>query len=333
MSSTNNRPPAIGILGTGSYLPPKVLTNKDLEKMVDTTDEWIRTRTGIVERHIVEEGQACSDLAAEAAKRACEAAGCTPEDIDLIICATFTPDTLCPSTACHIQGKIGNKKAFAFDLSAACSGFVFALSTAWHFLETGKYKRALVIGSEAMSRFIDWEDRNTCVLFADGAGAVVLGPVDEGKGILSEFMQCDGSQTELIIIPGCGSLNPADAAVLEGRQQYLKMLGNDVFKFAVRIVGEAVEKALEPTGLKQEDIDWLIPHQANIRIIEAAGKRLNLPPERLVMNLDRCGNTSAATVPIALDEIVREGKVKDGDILAFVAFGGGLTWGANIIRW
>jgi 3-oxoacyl-[acyl-carrier-protein] synthase-3 len=201
------------------------------------------------------------------------------------------------------------------------------------FIESGQYKHALIIGSEAMSRFIDWEDRNTCVLFADGAGAVVIGPVEEGRGILSEHMCSDGSQTDLIIIPGCGSRRPASTEVLQTRQQYLKMLGNDVFKFAVRIVGEAVEKALEPTGLNQDDIDWLIPHQANIRIIEAAGKRLNLPRERLVVNLDRCGNTSAATVPIALDEIVREGKVKSGDILAFVAFGGGLTWGANIVRW
>jgi 3-oxoacyl-[acyl-carrier-protein] synthase III len=329
----NQRHRAIGILGTGSHLPPRVLTNHDLEKIVDTSDEWIRSRTGIVERHIVDDGVACSDLAAEAGRRACEAAGVDPSEIDLIICATFTPDTICPSTACHVQGKLGNTRAFAFDLEAACSGFVYSLSVAWHFLETGRYRHALVMGSEAMSRFIDWEDRNTCVLFADGAGAVVLGEVEEGKGILSEHMGADGSQTDLIIIPGCGSMNPASPSVLEGREQFLKMRGNDVFKFAVRIVGEAVEKALEPTGLTQDDIDWLIPHQANIRIIEAAGKRLNLPRERVVVNLDRCGNTSAATIPIALDEIVREGKVKDGDILALVAFGGGLTWGANIIRW
>ncbi len=331
--SANHRPPAIGILGTGSYLPPKVLTNFDLEKMVDTTDEWIRTRTGIRERHIVEEGQACSDLGAEAGRRACEAAGVDPEEIDLIICATFTPDTFCPSTACFIQHKIGTKRAFAYYLSAACSGFSYAMTTARHFLASGLYRRALVIGSEAMSRFINWKDRNTCVLFGDGAGAVVLGEVPEGKGILSEYLGADGEGWDQIIIPGCGSRRPATPDALEQNLQYLEMKGNDVFKFAVRIVGEAVEKALAGTGLTQADIDWLIPHQANIRIIEAAGKRLNLPKERLVVNLDRTGNTSAATIPIALDEVVREGKVKDGDIVALVAFGGGLTWGANILRW
>jgi 3-oxoacyl-[acyl-carrier-protein] synthase-3 len=325
--------PAIGILGTGSYLPPKVLTNADLEKLVDTTDEWIRTRTGICERHVVEDGVATSDLATQAALKACEASGIPPADIEMIICATFTPDNFCPSTACLIQSKIGNTRAFAYDLSAACSGFVFALNTARHFLGSGLYKNALVIGAETMSRFLDWTDRDTCVLFGDGAGAVVLGPVEPGRGILAEHMGSDGRGANQIIIPGCGARMPASPEVLESRNQFLKMEGREVFKFAVSIVGEAVEKALAQTNLEQADIDWLIPHQANIRIIEAAGKRLSLPSERLVVNLDRCGNTSAATIPLALDEIARDGRLQPGNIVALVAFGGGLTWGSTILRW
>ncbi len=333
MPTPDNSPFPIGILGTGSYLPAKVLTNADLEKMVDTSDEWIRARTGIRERHIATDDQACSDLGVEAGRRACEAAGVDPGDIDLIICATFTPDTLCPSTACHIQGKLGNRRAFAFDLSAACSGFVYALNTARQMLQGGRWNSALIIGAEAMSRFIDWEDRNTCVIFADGAGAAVVGPVEEGRGILSEHMASDGSLTDLVIVPGGGSRRPPRPEMLEQRLQYLQMSGNEVFKFAVKIIGETVEKSLEPAGLTFADIDWLIPHQANIRIIDAAGRRLHLPRERIIVNLDHCGNTSAASVPIALDEAVRDGRIQPGHIVALVAFGGGLTWGSTIIRW
>jgi 3-oxoacyl-[acyl-carrier-protein] synthase-3 len=237
------------------------------------------------------------------------------------------------STACLIQSKLGNKRAFAYDLEAACSGFVFALNTAHHSLASGLYRNALVIGAETMSKFLDWKDRNTCVLFGDGAGAAVVGPVEEGRGILSEFMRSDGDLGGLIAIPGGAARSPASPEVLEKRLNCLRMSGNDVFKFAVKIVGEAVERALEKTDLSLQDIDWLIPHQANIRIIEAAGKRLSLPRERLVVNLDRCGNTSAGTIPIALDEIVRDGRLQPGHVVALVAFGAGMTWGSTILRW
>jgi 3-oxoacyl-[acyl-carrier-protein] synthase-3 len=324
---------AVGILGTGKYVPDRILTNRDLEQMVETNDEWIVTRTGIRERHIADESQATSDLAYEAAVRALEAANLAPEDLDLIIVATITPDMFFPSTACILQDRLGARRAAAFDLSAACSGFIYSLATATGMLKSGMYRNALVVGAECLSRITDYTDRNTCILFGDGAGAVVLGEVPEGRGFRSFELGADGSGGPLLKLAGGGSRLPASAETVESKAHYIHMAGNEVFKFAVRIMGSAAEDALRKAGLDKKDVDLLVPHQANIRIIQAALSRLELPEEKCMINLDRYGNASAASIPIALAEAVEQGRVSEGDCLVLVGFGGGLTWGASVLIW
>lgn len=321
-----------GILGVGSYLPEKIISNFDLEKIMDTSDEWIRTRTGIKERRFADVNEATSDLATKAALNAIKDANLTPEDIDLIIVATITPDMIFPSTACLVQANIKATKAACFDLEAACSGFIYGMTVAKQFIETNTYKHVLVIGAEALSRILDYEDRSTAILFGDGAGAVVMGSVNEG-GVLSTNLGSDGNGKDYLNIPAGGSKNPASEETLKNRLHYVKMAGNDVFKFAVRIMQDASIKCVESANLDIQDIDYLIPHQANIRIIEASAKRLKLNMDKVYVNLDRYGNMSAASIPVALDEAYREGKIKKGDNIVLVGFGGGLTWGASVVRW
>lgn len=328
-----NRVRAVGILGTGKYLPEKILTNADLEKMVDTSDEWIITRTGIRERRIADPEMASSDLATRAALDALEDANTSPEELDLIVVATVTPDVFFPSTACLVQKNLRATKAGAFDLSAGCSGFLYALAVAKQFIATGTYDRVLVIGVEVLSRIIDWTDRNTCVLFGDGAGAVVLGPTEEGKGILTSVLGSDGEGGKFLTMPAGGSKMPATIETVQNRLHYVKMDGSEVFKFAVRKMHQASIEALELSGKGIEDIDYLVPHQANIRIIESASKKLKLPMEKVHVNLDRFGNISSASIPIALDEAVKSKKIKKDDLIVMVAFGAGLTWGASVLRW
>ncbi|HBT20030.1 MAG TPA: 3-oxoacyl-ACP synthase [Peptococcaceae bacterium] len=330
-SALRTRP--VGILGTGICLPEKVLTNKDLEKMVDTSDEWIRTRTGIVERRIADPDTPTSVLAEKAARMALKNARIKAEDIGLIIVATVTPDMIFPATACLVQNRLGAISAAAFDLEAGCSGFIYGLVSGAQFVASGVYDYVLVIGAETLSRIVNWEDRNTCVLFGDGAGAVVIGPVPNGYGLLGIDLGSDGSGADLLDVPGGGSLNPATKYTVENKMHFLRMNGNEVFKFAVRIIGDSSIRALMSAGLKKEEIDFLIPHQANIRIIQAAVKRLKLSNDKVYVNLDRYGNTSAASVPIALHEAYEEGLIKKDSIIVLVAFGAGLTWGAAVIRW
>ncbi len=321
------------IRGLGAFIPPNVLTNFDLEKMVDTTDEWILTRTGIRERHIAEKGQKASDLGAEAAREALSNAGLSAADLDLIIVATITPDMFFPSTACNIQNKLG-AKCGAFDLAAACSGFPYALSVAEGFICSGMYKNILVVGSEVLSGFIDWKDRSTCVLFGDGAGAaVVCGEKNGERGILASLMGSDGSQADVLKIPGGGSAFPTSEETLKSGLHTLKMQGSDVFKIAVRTMDVAVRDVLQKSGYTLADIDCLIPHQANMRILQAVSERLELPPEKVFINVDRYGNMSSASTVVALYEAVKHGRVKKGDLVVLVAFGGGLTWAATAIRW
>ena len=321
------------IIGTGSYLPKKVLTNFDLEKMVDTSDEWIRERTGIRERRIAAEDEATSDLALMASKEALRAAGLKPKDIDLLIVATITSDMLLPSTACVLQNKLGVKNIPAFDINAACSGFIYALSVADAFIRSGQHKRALVVGAETLSRSTDWKDRTTCVLLGDGAGAVVLERTKGKGGVLSVDIYADGSMWDLLHIPAGGSRMPATKDTVKNRLHYIKMRGNETFRVAVRTLEKLVVDTLKKNGVKPEELSLLIPHQANHRIIAATAKRLGLGLDRVMLTLDRHGNTSAASIPIALDEAVRTGRIKDGDYILLEAFGGGLTWGAALIRW
>lgn len=324
---------SVGILSTGKYVPEKILTNADLEKMVETNDEWIVTRTGMKERHIAREDEASSDLAYEAAQIALKKANLAPEDLDLILVATITPDSAFPSTACILQNRLGAKKAAAFDLSAACSGFIYGLASASNFIATGMYKNALVIGAECLSKITDYTDRNTCILFGDGAGAVVLGEVPAGRGFLSFELGADGSGGELLKLAGGGSRMPSSQSTVDNKQHYIYMAGSEVFKFAVRIMGNAAEEVLRKAGLEKSDIDLLVPHQANIRIIQSAVHRLNLPEEKCMINLHKYGNVSAASIPLALAEADEEGRIKPGDCVVLVGFGGGLTWGATAIRW
>src|SRR5512143_1001985 len=321
------------VLGTGSFAPERVLSNHDLEKMVETSDQWITERTGIQERRIAQADVATSDLAVEAGKRALAAAGMSAEELDLIIVATVTPDMLFPATACIVQDKLGARKTTAFDLSAACSGFIFALSTADAFIRSGIYSKVLVIGAETLSKITDWTDRNTCVLFGDGAGAVVLGPGTDGRGILSTHLHTDGSMGDLLYMPGGGSRYPATAWSVDERLHFIKMRGNETFKVAVRALEDVVMEALNHNGLKASDIDMLVPHQANLRIIQATAKRLNMPMEKVVVTIDKYGNTSAASVPMALDEAVRDGRIKEGSLVLLEAFGGGLSWASALIKW
>lgn len=321
------------IIGTGSYVPEKILTNLDLEKIVETSDDWIRTRTGIRERRIAADHEQTSDLAANAAKNALQMAGIDPTEIELIIVGTITGDCPWPATACLVQEKIGASNAWAYDVSAACSGFVYALDAATRQIEAGAVKKALVIGAEILTRAVDWTDRNTCVLFGDAAGAVVLSAEQGEKGVLSTHLHSDGSYYELLYQPGFGSrIQPSEQAVRD-KLPFLRMQGNEVFKIAVRSLYNVAMECLEANGLKVEDLALFIPHQANIRILDATAKRLGLTDEQTYINVDRFGNTSGATIPVALDEANRAGRIKDGDLLMFDAFGGGFTWGSVLVRW
>ncbi|MEK3904384.1 beta-ketoacyl-ACP synthase III [Paenibacillus sp. FSL R7-0179] len=323
----------VGIIGTGKYVPERVLTNSDLEKIVETNDEWIVSRTGIRERHIAAPEQATSDLAYEAALKALESAGMKAEELDLIIVATVTPDSAFPSTACILQDKLGAKNAAAFDLSAACSGFVYSLATATGFIQNGMYNNALVIGADTLSRITDYTDRNTCVLFGDGAGAVIVGEVPEGRGFKSFDLGAEGSGGSLLNLEAGGSRLPASQQTVEDKKHFIYMNGREVFKFAVRVMGSATERVLTKAGLSKENIDLFVPHQANIRIIQSAMQRLDLPPEKVVVNVDKYANTSAASIPLALVEAAEEGRMKAGDAVLMVGFGGGLTWGASVLIW
>ncbi|HBR17662.1 MAG: 3-oxoacyl-ACP synthase [Deltaproteobacteria bacterium RIFCSPLOWO2_12_FULL_43_16] len=319
------------IIGTGSHVPPRVLKNQDLEKMVDTSDEWIIARTGIKERRIAD-GETTNDIAAKAAKNALKAAGVSPKEIDLIVAGTVTPDMLFPSTACFVQSHIGASRGIAaFDVSAACSGFLYALDAADKYIRSGASKKALVIGVDLFSKIVDWKDRNTCVLFGDGAGAVVLSAEKGKRGILSTHIHADGHYWKTLYTPLSLCSSPLHDKTPE--RSYMKMQGNELFKVAVRTMGEACQEALDHNGLRAEDISLLIPHQANMRIIKATAERLGLPEEKVYINLDRYGNTSAGSIPLALDEAVKKDMIKKGDIILFVAFGGGLTWASAIVRW
>jgi len=321
------------IIGTGHYVPEKTLTNQDLEKMVDTSDEWIITRTGIRERRIAKRTESTSDLATKAALNALDSAGVKPEELDCIIVATATPDMMFPSVACLVQEKIEAVNAAAFDIEAACTGFIYALTMAQQFLLTRYYSKVLVIGAETLSKITDYKDRNTCVLFGDGAGAVVLELGEEGSGILSSELGADGKGAKLLKLPAGGSLHPASGETVNNRMHYIKMDGNEVFKFAARKMSSSAKNVIEKAGLDVKDIDFLIPHQANIRIIASAAKRLDIEEEKVYVNLDRYGNMSAASIPVALDEAVKKGLIGRGDNIVLVGFGGGLTWGAILIRW
>jgi 3-oxoacyl-[acyl-carrier-protein] synthase-3 len=321
-----------GILGLGCYLPSKKLTNKDLEKIVDTSDEWIMTRTGIRERRIAPKEFAASDMGAEAAKAAIKDAGLKPEDIDLIVTATVTGDMAFPSTACVIQDKIGAVNAAAFDINAACSGFVFGIITAKQFVDSGFYKNVLVIGAEKMTSLVDWTDRSTCVLFGDGAGACVVGK-SKDRQIVSYFIGCDGSGGNLLRLPAGGSRIPATEESVKNKLHFLKMEGNEVFKLAVKVMADAANKAITKAGLLCNEIDLLIPHQANIRILLAVAKRLGLSEEKIFFNIEKYGNMSSASTAVALAEASKEGRIKKGDNVCLAAFGAGLTYGAVVIKW
>jgi 3-oxoacyl-[acyl-carrier-protein] synthase-3 len=314
-------------------LPRRVLTNAELEKMVDTSDEWIMSRTGIRERRIADEGEFTSDMGARAAEQALQRGNIDPKTVDLIIVATCTPDTVFPSTACHIQFKIGATRAAAFDLQAACSGFLYALVTAEQFIAAGVYQTILVIGAEKLSSIVNWQDRNTCVLFGDGAGAVVLRHRPGARGLLSYDLGADGAQTEILSVPAGGCRLPATADVLAAGGQFLQMSGKEVYRYAVSAMNRSAEDCLEKAGLKPAQLRWIIPHQANYRIIEAVAQRLSVSLEHFIINLDRYGNTSAACLPIALHETSVAGNLKQGDLVLMVAFGGGLTWAGAVLEW
>jgi 3-oxoacyl-[acyl-carrier-protein] synthase-3 len=322
------------IQGTGSYVPQKALSNDELAQMVDTSDEWIRTRTGIEKRHIAAAGENTSDIAVEAAKKAIANAGLQPEAIDLLIVATISPDQPFPATACLVQTKLGLRPIAAFDLSAACTGFLYILETATALLEKGPYKNALIIGAEKFSSILDWEDRTTCVLFGDGAGAAVISRENKtGFTIVDSLLGADGANADILCIPAGGSACPTSPHTLEARLQYLKMNGREVFKQAVRVMGQVAETLLERNGLSPADIKVFIPHQANVRIIEALAKRFDLPLDRFFVNLTHYGNTSAASIPIALDEARYAYTWQKGDYVLLVAFGAGLTWGSTLLRY
>ncbi len=325
--------PHVRIASTGFYAPDKILTNVDLEKMVDTSDEWIVTRTGMRERHIAAPDQATSDMVLIAARRALENARLEPKDIDLIIVATVTPDTLFPSTACYVQQGLRADHVAAFDIAAACSGFLYGMVMSEALINTGVVRRVLLAGAETLTRVTNWEDRNTCVLFGDAAGAAVLEPSPDDSGILSHYWKADGTLGSLLNMPAGGSRLPASAETVGKKLHTVQMKGNEVFKHAVKRMSEASAEALRRAGLSKEDVHWFIPHQANIRIIEATGERLDVPKERIYVNIHKYGNVSAATIPIALNELDGEGKLKKGDIILMTAFGSGLTWAAIAYRW
>ena len=321
------------IISTGSYLPEKVLTNYDLEKMVDTSDEWIIERTGIKERRIADDSQAASDLAYEASKIALERAGLKADDIDLIIVATVTGDMPFPSTACILQDKLGAVNAVGFDINATCSGFLYSLYIADSLIKSRMHKRVLIVGAEVLSRITDWEDRNTCVIFGDGAGAVIIEQTEEDRGILSTHINSDGRMWELLHVPGGGSRYPVSIDSIKNKLHYIKMKGNETFKVAVRTLEDLAIKTLDENKLDSSMLSLLIPHQANLRIIQATADRIGIPMDKVIVNIERYGNTSAASIPIALDEAVRTGRIKDGDYILLEAFGGGFTWASALIRW
>jgi 3-oxoacyl-[acyl-carrier-protein] synthase-3 len=321
------------IIGTGRGVPEKILTNADLEKIVNTSDEWITTRTGIKERRIAGENEALTDFATIAAKNALEMAGVKPEELDLIILGTVTMDQPIPASACFIQHNLGAKNAAAFDFQAGCTGFIYGLSIADQYIKSGAAKKILLIGGEMLTKVTDWQDRTTCVLFGDGCGAVIISAEKGERGILSTSIHADGSMADFIALFAGGSRMPASHKTVDERLHYVKMKGNETFKVAVRRIESACKEALEMAEIPAESVRWFIPHQANTRIINAVAERLGWPNERLYINIDRYGNTSAGSIPIGLDEVVRDGKVKEDDILLFSAFGAGLTWGSSVVRW
>jgi 3-oxoacyl-[acyl-carrier-protein] synthase-3 len=327
-----DRAPRTVILGTGAELPAKVITNADLERMVDTTDEWITVRTGIKERRILEAGKGNADMAYQAARRALEDAGMEAEDLDAIIMGTVTPDYPFPSSACVLENMLGARRAFSFDVNAACSGFLNALAVADSFVRTGRIRNALVVGSDALSRLLNWEDRTTCILFGDGAGAVVVGAGNGPRGVLSTKLRTDGAYVKTLYVPAGGSLKPANVEAVLARENTITMNGKEVFKVAVRAMEEISREALAEAGVGIEEVSLVIPHQANRRIIKALAERLGVPLEKVVINLDKYGNTSAASIPVALDEARRQGRIKPGDIVLLNAFGAGFAWGASVIR-
>ncbi len=321
------------IRGWGMYLPERVVTNAEMATFVDTSDEWVRSRTGIAQRHFLADDETCATLATQAGRQALAQADLRADELDLIIVATCTPDYLLPSTACLVQEALGASKAAAFDLGAVCSGFMYALVTGSQFIETGNYRNVLVIGAEALSRFLNFKDRTTCVLFGDGAGAVVLQANATPAGVLSFVLNAQGSGADLIRVPAGGSAQPGGAKVLTESDYYIHMNGGEVYQFAVRTMSEDAANAIRRAGLTQDDITLVVPHQANTRIIDAVAKRMNFPMERIFVNVDRMGNTSAASIPIALAEVANSGRLKPGDNLVFVGFGSGLTSGATVVRW
>jgi 3-oxoacyl-[acyl-carrier-protein] synthase III len=320
------------ILGTGSELPSKIVTNQDLEKMVETSDEWITVRTGIKERRILEEGKGNADMAFHAATRALQDAGMDPQDMDAIIMGTVTPDYPFPSSACVLEDMLGARGVFSFDVGAACSGFLNALSVADSFIRLGKIRNALVVGSDALSRLLNWQDRTTCILFGDGAGAVVLGASENGNGILSTKLRTDGSYAKTLYVPAGGSLKPANCETVERNEHTITMNGKEVFKIAVRSMEDISREALEEAGVSIDEVSLVIPHQANRRIIVALAERLGVPMNRVVVNLDRYGNTSAASIPVALDEAKRQGRIQPGNVVLLNAFGAGFAWGAAVVK-
>ncbi len=330
-SEINSKLKYAKIIGTGSSVPKTVLSNSDLEKMVDTSDEWITSRTGIKERRIADENTAASDVAYKAAEKALKVACVSPQNLDAIIVGTVTPDFVFPSTACVLQSLLGAKKAYAFDLMAGCSGFLYTLHVAEGIIKSGGAEKILVIGVDILSKITDFEDRSTCILFGDGAGAAVLTASDK-PGILSSILSSDGDDWDLLYVPAGGSRTPIGEEVLKSRDQYIKMKGNDVFKVAVKSMESATINALNKANVSPEDIDLFVPHQANYRILEAVRKRLNFPEEKVFANLDKYGNTSAASVPLALDEAVNKGRIKEGNLVLFAAFGAGFTWGASVVK-
>lgn len=321
------------ITGIGSYLPNKVLTNYDLEKMVDTSNDWIVQRTGIKERRIVENGVTTSDIATQASLRAMEDAGVSPRDLDMIITSTITPDHIFPSTSCYIQQKIGATRACAFDILAACAGFIYAMSIGQSFINSGAMKTVLVVGAECLSKITDYTDRTTCVLFGDGAGAVIIQRNPVKHEILSSSLAADGSEADVLIMPGGGARNPASLESVQQRLHYIQFKGKEVFKLAINNITNLILETTRENGLTLDDIDLIIPHQSNLRIIEATMEKLGLPMEKAFVNIDKYGNTSSASVPIAMDEARKEGRLRKGNIVMLVAFGGGLTWGSSVIRW
>lgn len=334
MNEQRRKPPSgFGIIGIGAHVPDNALTNFDLEKMVDTTDEWIRERTGIVTRYKADDQTATSDLAIEASLKALDDAGLGPRDIDLIIVGTATPDMFFPSTACLVQKELGATQAAGFDVSAACSGFLYGMTIAEDFLKSGRYEHILVVGAETLTRIVDWTDRTTCVLFGDGAGAVVMGKVGDGRGIVSAYLASDGALGDILKLPAGGSRMPPTEETVRNRQHYVKMQGNKLFKAAVKAMASAAVKTLEDAGYTGDDLDLLVPHQANWRIIDATARRVNVPEEKVYSNVKDFGNTSAASIPIALTEAKRKGILKEGMVVELVAFGGGLTWASVLMIW